>query len=53
VVTEEEGTHHVATFVARESYRAQPVSLHVDRADVRTAEVVSPSGTVPATATLG
>ena len=53
VVTDDGVTHHVGTFVAREGYGAWIAPLHVDPADVRTAEVVSPSGTVIATATLG
>ena len=53
VVTDDGVTHHVGTFVAHEGYGAWSAPLHVDPADVRTAEVVSPSGTVIATATLG
>ena len=41
------------TFDARKGYGAWIAPLHVDPAAVRTAEVVSPSGTVIATATLG
>ena len=39
--------------MAHDGYGAWGAPLHVDPADVRTAEVVSPSGTVIATATLG
>ncbi len=53
VVTDDGVTHRVGTFVAHEGYGAWSSPLHVDPADVRTAEVVSPSGTVLATATLG
>ena len=53
VVTDDGVTHHVGTFVAHEGYGAWSAPLHVDTAHVRTAEVVSPSGTVLATATLG
>jgi hypothetical protein len=53
VVTDDGVTHHVGTFVAREGYGAWAAQLKVDPADIRTAEVVSPSGTVLATATLG
>lgn len=54
VVTDDGVTHHVGTFVAREGYGAWAARLHhVDPAHIRTAEVVSPSGTVLATASLG
>ncbi len=53
VVTDDGVTHHVGTFVAREGYGAWIAPLPVNPLDVRTAEVVSPSGTVIATATLG
>jgi len=53
VVTDDGVTHHVGTFVADKGYGAWIAPLHVDPADVRTAEVVSPSGTVIATAKLG
>ncbi len=53
VVTQDGVTHNVGTFDARGGYGAWTARLHVDPADVRTAEVVSPSGTVIATATLG
>ena len=51
-MTDDGVTHHVGTFVADKGYGAWIAPLHVDPADVRTAEVVSPSGTVIATATL-
>ncbi len=53
VVTNDGVSHRVGTFVARQGYGAWVAPLHVDPADVHTAEVVSPSGTVIATATLG
>ena len=53
VVTKDGVTHHVGTFVARQGYGAWIAPLHVKPADIRTAEVVSPSGTVIATASLG
>jgi Putative zinc-finger len=54
VVVTADGTRHwVGTFDAHEGYGAWMAPLHVDPADVRTAEVVAPSGTVIATATLG
>jgi hypothetical protein len=53
VVTDNGVTHHVGTFVADEGYGAWIAPLHVKLATVRAAEVVSPSGTVIATATLG
>jgi putative zinc finger protein len=53
VVTDDGVTHRGGTFVAHEGYGAWSAPLHVGPADVRTAEVVSPSGTVLATATLG
>jgi predicted anti-sigma-YlaC factor YlaD len=54
VVTDDGVTHRVGTFVADEGYGAWVAPLrHVDPSDVRSAEVVSPSGTVIATATLG
>ena len=53
VVTDNGVTHRVGTFVAHDGYGAWSTPLHVDPADVRTAEVVSPSGTVLASATLG
>jgi len=53
VVTDNGVTHHVGTFEAEKGYGAWISPLPVDPADVRTAEVVSPSGAVIATATLG
>ena len=54
VVTNDGVTHHVGTFVAEDGYGAWVAPLHnVNPADVRSARVVSPSGTVIATATLG
>ncbi len=53
VVTADGLTHRVGTFVAHEGYGEWSAPLHVNPANVRTAEVVSPSGTVLATATLG
>jgi anti-sigma factor RsiW len=52
VVTEDGVTHDVGTFQTRKGYGAWMAPLHVDPATVRTAEVVSPSGTVIATSTL-
>jgi anti-sigma factor RsiW len=52
VVTKDGVTHDVGTFQTRKGYGAWMAPLHVDPASVRTAEVVSPSGTVIATATL-
>jgi hypothetical protein len=53
VVTNNGVTHHVGTFKAEKGYGAWISPLPVEPADVRTAEVVSPSGAVIATATLG
>ncbi len=53
VVTADGVTHHVGTFVAKKGYGAWIAPLHFNPADIRTAEVVSPSGTVIATASLG
>ena len=53
VVTDDGVTHRVGTFAADDGYGAWVAPLHVDPRDVRSAEVVSPSGTVIATATLG
>ncbi len=53
VVTADGVTHRVGTFVAQKGYGAWIAPLHVNPADIRTAEVVSPSGTVIATASLG
>jgi hypothetical protein len=53
VVTEDGTAHTVGTFESHEGYGAWMARLHVNPDTVRTAEVVSPSGTVTATATLG
>jgi anti-sigma factor RsiW len=53
VVTDNGVTHRVGTFVAHEGYGAWSAPMHVNPAEVRMAEVVSPSGTVLASATLG
>ncbi len=53
VVTDDGVTHQVGTFETDKGYGAWIAPLHVDPENVRTAEVVSPSGTVIATATLG
>ncbi len=53
VVVTDDGVHHqLGTFVASEGYGAWAAPLHVNPDDVRSAEVVSTSGTVIATATL-
>jgi anti-sigma-K factor RskA len=53
VQTSDGVSHHVGTFEAKEGYGAWIAPLHVNPKNVRSAEVVSPSGTVLATATLG
>jgi hypothetical protein len=53
VVTSDGVSHHVGTFVAKEGYGAWVAPLRVDPKDIRSAEVVTPSGTVIATAALG
>ena len=53
VVTDNGVTHHVGTFVADKGYGAWIAPLPVNPDELRAAEVVSPSGTVIATATLG
>ncbi len=53
VVTSDGVSHHVGTFVAKEGYGAWSVPLTVKTQDIRSAQVVSPSGTVIATAALG
>lgn len=53
VVTNDGLTQRVGTFVAREGYGAWAAPLDVNPKDIRTAEVVSSSGTVIATAALG
>lgn len=52
VVTEDGKEHTVGTFDSQGGYGAWMAPLPVNPATVRTAEVVSPSGTVIATATL-
>ena len=54
VVTTKDGmTHLVGSFVVRKGYGAWIAPLRVSPSSIRTAQVVSPSGTVLATATLG
>ncbi|HSZ37804.1 MAG TPA: zf-HC2 domain-containing protein [Acidimicrobiales bacterium] len=53
VVTSDGVSHQVGTFVAKKGYGAWVAPLHVDPKDIRSAEVVAPSGTVIATAALG
>ncbi len=53
VITDDGATHWVGSFDARGGYGAWVAPLHFNPATVRSAEVVSPSGTVIATATLG
>ena len=53
VVTNDGVTHWVGTFTAKSGYGAWIAPLHVNPKDLRTAEVVSPGGTVIATASLG
>jgi Putative zinc-finger len=53
IVTNDGATRQVGTFKADEGYGAWMAPLPVAPRDVRAAEVVSPSGTVIATATLG
>jgi hypothetical protein len=52
VVTSDGVSHQVGTFVAWKGYGAWVAPLHVDPNDIRSAEVVAPSGTVIATAAL-
>jgi hypothetical protein len=52
VVTNDGVRNWVGSFTARNGYGAWLAPLHVNPKDVRTAEVVSPSGTVIATASL-
>ena len=52
VVTDDGVTHLVGSFVASEGYGAWSAPLHVNPKDVRSAEVVSASGAVIATAPL-
>jgi hypothetical protein len=53
VETSDGVSHHVGTFVAKGGYGAWIAALRVNPQDIRSAEVVSPSGTVIATAALG
>ena len=53
VVTKDGVKHWVGSFTAKNGYGAWLAPLHVDPQNLRTAQVVSPSGTVIATATLG
>ncbi len=53
VVTSDAVSHRVGTFVAKKGYGAWVAPLTVDPKDIRSAEVVAPSGTVIATAALG
>ena len=53
VVTSDGVSHQVGTFVAKKGYGAWVAPLTVDPKDIRSAEVVAPSGTVIATAALG
>jgi anti-sigma factor RsiW len=52
VVTNDGTTHWVGTFTAKSGYGAWLAPLHFDPKDLRAAEVVSPGGTVIATASL-
>jgi hypothetical protein len=53
VVTKDGVTDWVGSFTAKNGYGAWLAPLHVDPKDLRAAQVVSPSGTVIAAATLG
>ena len=53
VVTDDGLSHHVGTFVLRGGYGAWAAPLTVEPSHIRSAEVVSPSGTILASATLG
>jgi hypothetical protein len=53
VVTSDGVSHQVGTLVAKKGYGAWVAPLTVDPKDIRSAEVVAPSGTVIATAALG
>jgi Putative zinc-finger len=53
VVARDGSAHHVGTFVADAGYGAWIAPLRVDPAEVTAARLVSPSGAVIATATLG
>jgi anti-sigma factor RsiW len=53
VVTDDGQVHVVGSFVSTDGYGAWAAPLHVKPASVRSAQVMSASGTVIATATLG
>ncbi|HEX4163752.1 MAG TPA: zf-HC2 domain-containing protein [Acidimicrobiales bacterium] len=53
VVTSDGVSHQVGTFEAKKGYGAWVAPLAVNPKDIRSAEVVAPSGTVIATAALG
>ena len=53
VVTSDGVRHHVGTFEAKRGYGAWVAPLSVNPNDIRSAQVVAPSGTVIATAALG
>jgi hypothetical protein len=53
VVTDDGVTHTVGTFTVKQGYGAWGAPLPVSPRDVQRAEVVSPTGTVIATATMG
>jgi anti-sigma-K factor RskA len=53
VVTSDGVSQQVGSFVAKKGYGAWVAPLHVDPKDIRSAEVVAPSGRVIATAALG
>jgi hypothetical protein len=53
VVTSDGVSHQAGTFDAKKGYGAWVAPLAVNPHDIRSAEVVAPSGTVIATATLG
>jgi hypothetical protein len=53
VVTDDGTVHDVGSFVSTDGYGAWAAPLHVKPATVRSAQVMSPSGTVIATASLG
>lgn len=52
VVTHDGVTHLIGSFVLHQGYGAWAAPLHLSPSDLRTAEVVTPSGSVIATATL-
>ncbi len=53
IVTDDGVSHRVGSFATSQGYGTWAAPLHVNPAQVRSAEVVSPSGTVIATASLG